>query len=253
MIMPFFSRKHELKKGSPIRDIEKMRDMGIADKDIIKKLKDQGFSYDEIEKSMLQSLKYGVAEEKADEDLDELPRDEKNETLSLEDIYGKEEEPAPTPSMDELIAPGVSEELTPELAIEELVEGVINEKWEIFERELISLREEHEKIVKEIKFLESNISSFEKQTKTPATDKRIGEIETNISSLESRISGLEKAFKQFLPSLINNIRSLSSMIKEMKSKREEQPEPYEFKPKETVSNKFNEAKGFELEESKGIV
>ena len=40
-----------------------------------------------------------------------------------------------------------------------------------------------------------------------------------LDDLEARIGGLEKAFRQFLPSLTENIEALSKMIHEMKAKQ----------------------------------
>jgi len=216
--MSFFSRKKEEGKGYiPVKEIISMRKSGISDKDIIKKLKSENFSYREIEKGMLESLKHSVGPEPRMEETVEEPSE--NETPTLEDIYGKEEEP-PGPSVDDLIAPGAEgEDISPELAMEELVEGVVNEKWEKFEKELESLKEDQETIIKKIKQIESIVSTTGKETKAMALEKTVSDIETRLTGLESRIGGLEKAFRQFLPSLTDNIKSLSNMIKELKTQK----------------------------------
>ena len=216
--MSFFSRKKDDGRGYiPVKDIGSMRKSGISDKDIIKKLKGENFSYHEIEKGMLQSLKHSVDPESRMEETIEEPSG--NESPTLEDIYGKEEEPLGS-SVDELIAPGMeSEDIAPELAMEELVEGVVNEKWETFEKEFESLKEDQETIIKKIKQIESTVSTTGKETKALALEKTVSDIEARLTELESRIGGLEKAFRQFLPSLTDNIRSLSNMIKELKTQK----------------------------------
>lgn len=217
--MGLFGKKPESAKGyAPVKEVEKMRMSGTSDRDIIKKLKADGFSYSEIEKAMLQSLKQNVSSEPvaspAEETWGEITS--KDETPTLEDIYGKPEEPK-GPSVEDLMAPGMQEsDIGPEMAIEELVEGVVNEKWEVFEKELKKLKYDEEVLMRQIKQLESLTSTTGKDSKFIALERKFGEMETRLTDIEARISGLEKAFKQFLPSLTDNIRNLSNMIREMK-------------------------------------
>lgn len=217
--MGLFGKKPESAKGyAPVKEVEKMRMSGTSDRDIIKKLKADGFSYSEIEKAMLQSLKQNVSSEPvaspAEETWGEITS--KDETPTLEDIYGKPEEPK-GPSVEDLMAPGMQEsDIGPEMAIEELVEGVVNEKWEVFEKELKKLKYDEEVLMRQIKQLESLTSTTGKDSKFIALERKFGEMETRLTDMEARISGLEKAFKQFLPSLTDNIRNLSNMIREMK-------------------------------------
>lgn len=219
--MELFGKKQEAGKGSiPVREVESLRRSGMSDKDIIKKLKSEGYSYSEIEKGMLQSLKQNIAEGQTQVSADDVWTDDygKEEAPSLEDVYGKPEEPK-GPSLDEIMAPGMAEsEMSPELAIEELVEGVVNEKWEVFEKELKKLRSDEEILLRQIRQLESTSSASGKDARALAFERKITEMEEKMKDLEARISGVEKAFKQFLPSLTENIRSLSNMVREMKGK-----------------------------------
>lgn len=217
--MGLFGKKPEAAKGyAPVKEVEKMRMSGTSDRDIIKKLKTDGFSYSEIEKAMLQSLKQNVGSEPAASPAEETWGEitSKEDTPTLEDIYGKPEEPK-GPSVEELMAPGMQEsDIGPEMAIEELVEGVVNEKWEVFEKELKKLKYDEEVLMRQIKQLESLTSTTGKDSKFIALERKFSDLETRLTDTEARISGLEKAFKQFLPSLTDNIRNLSGMIREMK-------------------------------------
>ena len=218
--MGLFGKKPETTKGyAPINEVEKMRMAGTSDRDIIKKLKSEGFSYSEIEKAMLQSLKQNVSSEPAASPAEESWGEvtSKDETPTLEDIYGKPEEPK-GPSVEELMAPGMQEsDISPEMAIEELVEGVVNEKWEVFEKELKKLKYDEEVLMRQIKQLESLSSTTGKDSKFITLERKFSDLESKMTEIEARISGVEKAFKQFLPSLTDNIRNLSGMIREMKS------------------------------------
>jgi hypothetical protein len=217
--MPLFGKSAETGKGRiPLREVDTLRQSGVSDKDIIKKLKSDGFSYQEIEKGMLQSLKQNITEEPSSEAEDMFKNQQRDESTELEDIYGKPEDPK-EPSMDEMLAPGLSDaDISPELAIEELVEGVVNEKWDIFEKELKKIRSDEDLLTRQLKQLESMTSASGKEARAAALERKVAEVEEKMGEIEARISGVEKAFKQFLPSLTDNIRSLSSMVKEMKSR-----------------------------------
>lgn len=239
-LMPLFRKKPKIAGPVPIREIQSLRSSGLSDKDIIKRLKDKGYDYREIEKAMLQSLKREVTptpkpEPKTpqQENMFEQFYEPVGEAPSFEDIYGERRKPQISErSLEELIPPVPEEEqVSPELSIEELVEGVINEKWEALEHALNEMRSEQENIRKEIMEVKALSSAPGEKTENPFIDK-INELEERLNNLEPKVSGLEKAFKQFLPSLTDNIRNLSEIIRELREKREEKEEHkrFEFKP-----------------------
>lgn len=216
--MSLFGKNPEAGKGRiPLKEVETLRRTGVSDKDIIKKLKSDGFSYSEIEKGMLQSLKQNISDDSSSPMNNESWK-KNEESPTFEDIYGNQPE-AKEPSFEELMAPGIAEsDISPELAIEELVEGVVNEKWELFEKELKKIRSDEEMLLRQIKQLETVSSSTGKDSRASVIERKISEMEERMGDIDARISGIEKAFKQFLPSLTENIRSLSEMVREMKTR-----------------------------------
>ncbi len=210
--------KHRKESLTPEK-IASMRASGMSDRDIIKKLKGLGYSYDEIEKAMLSSLKSEVSSSKHEEK--PTPT---NHGTDVENIFEppqvKEEQVAPIETLLEPEQqPGLFQEPEPELSIEELVEGVINEKWEIFEKELRNLKFDQEKLVKEIEEIKNAINKLSEEKQNPVLEKKINELNKRFDELDSRVSGLEKAFRQFLPSLVQNVRILSELIDKMKKKK----------------------------------
>ena len=215
----FFRKK---KKGMPvpIEEVQRLMDSGLSDKDTIKELKGQGYAYEEIEKAMLQAVKAGVGEEK--------PK-ERKEMESIIGRYGEEQ-----PSMqhdDELPLLGevyptessynqeikLPEAEKPELIIEELVEGVVEEKWQRLSESVNKINSKIEEI--RIGF-EQVIQRMNEKKGGPGKDfgPDIAELSRRLEDLEIRTGGLEKAFKQLLPSLTRNIENLSGMVHEMKNK-----------------------------------
>ena len=218
----FFSGKKK-ETPPPIEEVQKLTRSGLSDRDVIKELKDKGYSYEQIERAMLQAVKAGVGEGK------ERPIEKKEELESMIERY--EEEPSSElpelPVMGELYPTVRGEEShqetalpeteEPELIIEELVEGVVEEKWQRFSEELKLVDDKFDKIRVGFEQLKQAV---EAKKEIPSKDfgAEIEELSKRFEDLEARIGGLEKAFKQFLPSLTRNIESLSGMVHEMKRK-----------------------------------
>lgn len=217
----FFKKKHKDEHGSPVEEVQKMTRTGMSDKDIIKKLKAKGFSYDEIERAMLQAVKSGVSDEepmmrKAQPTVPEL--ESFYEEQPTDDIF---ETPMPQPQRKQGRAQMEFEEPQeqPELMLEELIEGVIEDKWHKFESNMKKLEEDFNKMRAEMSQFQQKVESTKKEPQTKELEANFTELTERLSDIEARVGGLEKAFKQFLPSLTKNIESLSNMIHEMKSKQ----------------------------------
>jgi uncharacterized protein (UPF0335 family) len=240
----FFRKKKRDRGPVPMGEVERMISSGMSDKDIIKDLKNRG--YDSIERAMLQAVKQGVGEEKpspkpasrAVPPAGDVSRDEYS---TLEEVYGAEEEDnvpierlpqelmpsQPVPRglkpgpLQEKIPDEFAEDLPkPEIIVEELVEGVVEEKWQKFKQRLDRLEDEFESIKAGEKNLGEKIEMSEKESpQTREMEGKVSEISTQMEELEARIGGLEKAFRQFLPSLTTNIENLSDIIHQMKRKQ----------------------------------
>lgn len=180
----------------PINEIQNLSSQGASDKDIIKKLKSEGYSYDTIERSMLQAVKAGVDQPEPVQE--QVPADVFQEDQGMP---------------GELSLAELEETVSPEIVVEELVEGVVEEKWQKAEARLEGMEGEISKIYARLKQAE------QRPVNAPVRDERIDDYSERLEDLEARIGGLEKAFKQFLPALTRNIESLSNMIHEMKQRQ----------------------------------
>ena len=108
----------------------------------------------------------------------------------------------------------------PEILVEELVEGVVEEKWQKFNQRLEKLEDEFENIKTGERRLGEKIEATERESPhTREVEGRIVDMSSRLEELEVRIGGLEKAFRQFLPSLTSNIENLSEIIHQMKKKQ----------------------------------
>jgi hypothetical protein len=217
----FFNKK---KKGMPVpvEEVQRLMKSGLSDKDIIKELKNQGYAYEEIERAMLRAVKAGVGEEenpKKKEDMEAMIERYGEEQPSmagegelplLGELYPTEKQ---EPLAQEISLPESEE---PQLIIEELVEGVVEEKWQRLSSSINKINDK----VEDIKVGFEQVKNKIEGEKAPSKDfgPEVRELSNRLEELEIRIGGLEKAFKKLLPSLTKNIESLSGMVHEMKNK-----------------------------------
>ena len=231
----FFRKKKKDRGPVPVMEVERMISSGMSDKDIIKNLKDKGFSYESIERAMLQAVKAGVGEEKPAPKPQMTEVREQGGASTIEEVYGKEPEtiaatkmppevfpstpPKLEPKPEEAIPEEFAEDLpSPDVIVEELVEGVVEEKWQRFKDRLDKLEDEFEKIRAGEKQLGERINAEAEHVPSGEFESRFTEMSSQLEDLEVRIGGLERAFKQFLPSLTRNIENLSEIIHQMKRK-----------------------------------
>lgn len=216
----FFRKKKKTAEPIPIDEIKNMSNSGMSDRDIIKDMKKRGYSYNEIERAMLQAVKDGVGESNTERP---KPRSEpesfaKEPALDyMQGMYSEEE--APTDVINEASMPEFDEmkgEASPEIVIEEIVEGVVEEKWVKFKEQIEKMEETIEALRTEIK--EKDIIT-QRAEPSKEEEQKFVDISSRVEDMEARVGGLEKAFKQFLPSLTRNIESLSAMIHEMRSRQ----------------------------------
>ncbi len=186
----------------PIEEIQELTAKGMSDRDVIKKLKGEGYSYDSIEKAMLQAVKEGVGEE---------PRQEQSQPFEQPGQEQEFTEQMPELGLSEVDTLG--DVVAPEVIVEELVEGVVEDKLHNFEERLARIEEEIPKLYARVKHTQMPVQQ------DIGEDTHIEEMTSQIEDIEARIGGLERAFKQFLPALTKNIEALSSMIHEMKAKQ----------------------------------
>ncbi len=217
----------------PVAEVQHLQSLGMEDKDIIKKLKEQGYGFSEIEKAMMHAVKGGV--EPISEPIpiqnEELPieqmaptQDEQRYTNEApednKDIFSQYNEETPTlgeleGDMGQMSVPGIEHDsISPDVAIEELVEGVVDEKWDDFTKKM----ERNDSILSEIRTeLRILQNKLERLAQKPAdTDEVSEEINQKMEDLEVRITSVERAFKQMLPNLTRNIQELTLLAKQKK-------------------------------------
>jgi len=131
------------------------------------------------------------------------------------------------PQQDEFIAPMPEQPLQEnilemseeeEIGLEELVEEIVEEKWKDSLTELKDVEKAIVQLQEQVQFLNEKLKHTEKSGDEKKNELKdlIQESSVHIESIESRVGSVEKAFKEFLPSLTENVRSLSGIVEKMK-------------------------------------
>ncbi len=201
----FFSHKKEAKKPIDPADVQKLTSKGMSDKEIIKHFKAKGHSYDEIEKAMMIAVRENISEAPSPQQMMETPEPEP--------LFYEEAQP---PTAEEVYMEEPSESL-----VEEVVEGLIEDKWQKFSVEIDRMQNEIDKMSAEMKQMKNTPMPQSKEV-LKMDDSRINELNEHLNDIDARVGGLEKAFKQFLPALTKNIEMLSTMVHELKTGRTEE-------------------------------
>ena len=217
--MLFFKKKPKTDKPLPVESIQEMSSRGMSDKDVIKSLKSQGYSYEEIEQGMLQAVKQGVSDAPAQPSYSLQPQSygQSSSYAPSQPAYAP---PAPAeqpdfsmPELSELSDVPEEPAMAPETIMEELIEGVIAERWQGMEARLKAMESD-------IAVMKQKVANVSNASALPGQDDaHAAEAAARLEDLEARIGGLERAFKQFLPSLTKNIESLARIIHEMKARQ----------------------------------
>lgn len=103
-------------------------------------------------------------------------------------------------------------------AVEELIETIVAEKFNQVENEFSKIYEEMDIMIDELEGLEDRVHDLEVRDDEDQQEfvQKVDEMEDHIDSYQSRIGGLEKAFQQVLPSLVENVKDLTSLVQEIK-------------------------------------
>lgn len=106
-------------------------------------------------------------------------------------------------------------------AVEELIETIVSEQFERVRNEFQTVYDEIDIIADEVEDLESRVHDLEVRDDEDQEEfiQKVDEMEEHIDSYQSRIGGLEKAFQQVLPSLVDNVKELTSLVQEIKQEK----------------------------------
>ena len=248
--MPFKKKPEEAKKiYIPVDLVLNYAAQGFSEPEIISRLQTQGFAPEHIDKAIRMALKERISNsgiEAPKQPQPTLPQP----TESSGSFYGPTPSPIiernPTPlgypperivSPEEARSPSLQEARTSftfepkqvkepespveEITVEELIEGIVTEKWKEFEERLVDfekrdlqLQAEIEDIRKKFKEIDNSLGEREK-----GLTGKMDEFGGSMENIEGRIGSIEKVFKEVLPDLTENIKAMSDFVEKIKEEK----------------------------------
>jgi len=218
------------------RTVENLFEQGYSEEEVRQELQGQ-YSRDEIQGAINQAVKTSAtAEQEGPQPM--TPYQENNQSMGPNDELNNQTQ---GPESNQINSGNPEMNQTPQAQnppaanpppkgnlsgnssgnVEELIETIVAENFERVENEF-------ENVYSEIDALKERAEDFEQlihdlEVRDDEDDKQViqkmDDIEGDIEEYQSRIGGLEKAFQQVLPSLVDNVRDLTSLVQEIKQER----------------------------------
>ena len=204
------------KRKEPAEDVvRRLSSQGKSEREIINFMRKEGYPNEEISKALNRVLKFKVTNKPQPVSYNPEP------TPAPIPVSGIEEKflaPPPEKPFEENVIEMTEEE---EIGLEELVEEIVEEKWKESMGELKDVEKAVVKLQEQVEFLNEKIKHIESKEEKRQDELKglIEESSAHIENIESRVGSVEKAFKEFLPSLTENVRSLSAIVEKLKKEK----------------------------------
>ncbi|MBU3904578.1 MAG: hypothetical protein KJ906_00305 [Nanoarchaeota archaeon] len=102
-----------------------------------------------------------------------------------------------------MLGPGLED-----ITLEEIIEGIVSEKWQVFEERLANFEERDLQLQEQIESMRSSIKDVEKLvvSKEQNMSGQFNEFSGSMSDIQGRIGSIEKVFKDLVPELTDALR-----------------------------------------------
>jgi len=189
-----------------------LRSQGLSNNQIIQALQRSAYMPQQIADAMAQAdIKYNVAS---------MPVMGAQETAAPSFAEPAYAEPAEYPESAQPAAAMAEAGFSVE-SLQQLIEQIIEEKWEALVKDVSRIADWKEKVDSRITVIEQQIadikSSFDKLHS--AILEKIGEYDKTITGVGTDIRALETVFKKILPGFMENMGELSRITEEMKKRK----------------------------------
>ncbi len=238
-LLPFRKKKEKVKKiYVPVDIVLSYASQGFSENEIKARLQAQGFAPDIIDKALRIALKEKVTSEiprvspppPSPYQMPEPTREVSRHPMPLgyppERIVSPEEpraipvEEAAKPFTFEPVEARAAESPIGEITIEEIIEGVVDERWKDFEERLVDFEKRDMQLQAQIEDLRKRFKEIETTLKKREEGlvSKLEEFGGSVENIQGRIGSIERVFKDFLPQLTQNIRNMSELVDKIKEK-----------------------------------
>lgn len=220
---PQIGALHPQNRPPPEERVSFLLSRGLAESDIIKTLKNEGYSFQEIDSGITNVLKSTVSSEP---NYAPRPSIDMVQNEELAPLMPLQPGPQPVPNASpahETESQRMRVEIVEEM--EEIMEALIEERVSKIDDRLDRLDARIKELDNKIFRLSEKAEQFEISEKTADSEAKtkmdeLGEKEIN---LEPRISSLEKAFKDIIPNLVESVREVKEALSSSSLSRRLEP------------------------------
>lgn len=219
----------------PIELVQQLSDRGFSEEEIVDELRDRGYAHGEINDALNEAVRASASHMTGGE-FDEFEeqrqmRDavyEQNE-FSEQQMQPQEQSRPPAPEQPPARndAPPRQEsydeqDWSSETGItaeqEELIEVIVAEHFTDVEDEFDAVYAELDELREEIDGLKEALNELRIRRDEGEKElmQKVNAMQDVFEQSNQRIGGMEKAFQQVLPSLVENVRELSALVKDMR-------------------------------------
>ena len=196
--------------GSPINDIMQMRSQGLSNNQIIQTLQRSGYSNTQIFDAMNQAdTKMAV------EGMQPVGESFPQEVFSQPEFQVTN---SPGNQMREVFASGPQSSGSNDVKIEELVETIIEEKWQEILRDINKIVEWKNKVESRLSEVEIKLDNLKENFSDlqRAVIGKVNDYDKHILEVGSEIKAMEKVFSKVLPVFTENVNELSNIASKLK-------------------------------------
>ncbi|MCF7866080.1 hypothetical protein K9L67_00565 [Candidatus Woesearchaeota archaeon] len=209
--MPIFGANPGMNQGLPVDKVKTMRAQGLDNNQIIQTLQRDGFSSSDIFDALNQA---DMANEGNFDSGAPYPQMENN--MGKDDGFSSQG--VPPPSNSGMMQPPGNSSYDGDVSTEELVEAIIDEKWNDLMKDISKVIEWKNDMTGKITLLDQRFndlkSEFDKLHN--AILGKIDNYDKNITNVGAEVKAMEKVFSKVLPVFTENVSELSKLAREFK-------------------------------------
>ena len=204
-----------------VKKVSELSSKGMSEPEIMRSLKDEGYSTLDIDRAIRDSLRSGVGSALfpvKERSASELPQrreyPEVREDLALPDEYlRKPLKQTQPPSMTRQVRP-TSAGIGGKADIEELIEVTVAEKLEEVDKKLLDLEDRIKETENKMRGLDSSMNQVRsgKDSQLVELRNKVEESKDTINQIEAKVEGIESVLKDSLTTLRETMRSLQDTM-----------------------------------------
>jgi hypothetical protein len=255
-MFPFRKKKKEDVKKIyiPVDLVQRYADEGLSESQIVSRLKSQGFEPEHIDRALKIALREEVRgtpetpmevppaptirtpeipREPIGAPIGPVPMGERHPPLGFPPeriVPARESRPVPYEEIPYASEPYEPTEMPVEIheeypleevTVEEIVEGIVAERWRDFEELLIEFEKRDTQLQGELSDLRKRLQEVEDSIteKEKTLLSKFEEFGTSMEDITGKIGAIERVFRDFLPELTTNVKTLSELAEKIKEEK----------------------------------